>query len=128
MAGFAGFARPHDGLGQRGLRAAAAGDSPGAGSGGRGCMVQFMVQFLDWARVQQYGGSSAFGVGFQRRFGSGLMFMARDPCRGVAKLVKAPDFDSGMRGFESFLPCQNSRSMLRECSRQAPSATATDQV
>lgn len=27
-------------------------------------------------------------------------------CRGVAKLVKAPDFDSGMRGFESFLPCQ----------------------
>ena len=26
-------------------------------------------------------------------------------CRGVAKLVKAPDFDSGMRGFESFLPC-----------------------
>ena len=25
--------------------------------------------------------------------------------RGVAKLVKAPDFDSGMRGFESFLPC-----------------------
>jgi hypothetical protein len=31
------------------------------------------------------------------------------PCRGVAKLVKAPDFDSGMRGFESFLPCQMSR-------------------
>src|SRR2546429_1574287 len=29
-------------------------------------------------------------------------------CRGVAKLVKAPDFDSGMRGFESFLPCQTS--------------------
>jgi hypothetical protein len=25
--------------------------------------------------------------------------------RGVAKLVKAPDFDSGIRGFESFLPC-----------------------
>ena len=24
----------------------------------------------------------------------------------TAKLVKAPDFDSGMRGFESFLPCQ----------------------
>ena len=23
---------------------------------------------------------------------------------GVAKLVKAPDFDSGMRRFESFLP------------------------
>ena len=32
---------------------------------------------------------------------------AIDLCRGVAKLVKAPDFDSGMRGFESFLPCQN---------------------
>lgn len=28
-------------------------------------------------------------------------------CRGVAKLVKAPDFDSGMRGFESFLPCHS---------------------
>src|SRR4029079_5546911 len=26
--------------------------------------------------------------------------------RGVAKLVKASDFDSDMRGFESFLPCQ----------------------
>ena len=25
---------------------------------------------------------------------------------GVAKLVKAPDFDSGMRGFESYLPSQ----------------------
>ena len=25
-------------------------------------------------------------------------------CWGVAKLVKAPDFDSGIRGFESFLP------------------------
>ena len=31
-----------------------------------------------------------------------------DPCRGVAKLVKASDFDSDMRGFESFLPCQTS--------------------
>ena len=28
------------------------------------------------------------------------------PSRGVAKLVKAPDFDSGMRRFESFFPCQ----------------------
>ena len=27
-------------------------------------------------------------------------------CRGIAKLVKAPDFDSGMRRFESFLPSQ----------------------
>src|SRR5258706_7238117 len=26
---------------------------------------------------------------------------------GVAKLVKAPDFDSGIRGFESFLPSHN---------------------
>jgi hypothetical protein len=42
------------------------------------------------------------------------MFITRDarPSRaevkgsrwGVAKLVKAPDFDSGIRGFESFLP------------------------
>ena len=27
--------------------------------------------------------------------------------RGVAKLVKASDFDSDMRGFESFLPCHS---------------------
>lgn len=27
-------------------------------------------------------------------------------CRGVAKLVKALDFDSSMQRFESFLPCQ----------------------
>ena len=38
------------------------------------------------------------------------VFVKRKPhecllSRGVAKLVKAPDFDSGMRGFESFLPC-----------------------
>ncbi len=26
---------------------------------------------------------------------------------GVAKLVKAPDFDSGIRGFESYLPSQH---------------------
>ena len=31
---------------------------------------------------------------------------AVDLCRGVAKLVKALDFDSSMRRFESFLPCQ----------------------
>ena len=31
---------------------------------------------------------------------------AGDRCRGVAKLVKASDFDSDMRRFESFLPCQ----------------------
>ncbi len=28
-------------------------------------------------------------------------------CRGVAKLVKALDFDSSMRRFESFFPCHN---------------------
>ena len=32
-----------------------------------------------------------------------------DLCRGVAKLVKAPDFDSGIRRFDSFHPCQNFR-------------------
>src|SRR6218665_3748165 len=37
--------------------------------------------------------------------GGGLL-SAVDLCRGVAKLVKAPDFDSGMRRFESFFPCQ----------------------
>jgi hypothetical protein len=26
--------------------------------------------------------------------------------RGIAKLVKASDFDSDIRGFESFFPCQ----------------------
>ena len=38
---------------------------------------------------------------------------AIDLCRGVAKLVKAPDFDSGIRRFDSFHPCQNSRSPER---------------
>ena len=36
----------------------------------------------------------------------GLSSLGLDLRRGVAKLVKAPDFDSGMRGFESFLPSQ----------------------
>jgi hypothetical protein len=35
-----------------------------------------------------------------------LIVFAINLCRGVAKLVKAPDFDSGMQRFESFLPCQ----------------------
>jgi hypothetical protein len=35
-----------------------------------------------------------------------LMTLVIDPCRGVAKLVKALDFDSSMQRFESFLPCQ----------------------
>ena len=37
----------------------------------------------------------------------GSAAQAADRCRGVAKLVKASDFDSDMRRFESFLPCQN---------------------
>jgi hypothetical protein len=39
---------------------------------------------------------------------SGLVLpgMTTDLCRGVAKLVKAPDFDSGIRRFDSFHPCQ----------------------
>ena len=40
-------------------------------------------------------------------FASAMEARADRLCRGVAKLVKAPDFDSGMRGFESFLPCQS---------------------
>ena len=44
--------------------------------------------------------------------------------RGVAKLVKAPDFDSGMRGFESFLPCQNSYEYdLRKSDSGKPAAS-----
>ena len=35
-----------------------------------------------------------------------LAYVAQTVRRGVAKLVKALDFDSSMRGFESFLPCQ----------------------
>ncbi len=31
---------------------------------------------------------------------------------GVAKLVKAPDFDSGMRRFESFLPSQKLKRVI----------------
>ena len=37
---------------------------------------------------------------------SGFLVTTMDLCRGVAKLVKAPDFDSGIRRFESFHPCQ----------------------
>ncbi len=48
--------------------------------------------------------SSPAGLGYRlngyKGFGNELL------CRGVAKLVKASDFDSDMRGFESFLPCQ----------------------
>ena len=40
---------------------------------------------------------------------------------GVAKLVKAPDFDSGMRRFESYLPSQNRNRM---CCIQASRARA----
>jgi hypothetical protein len=35
-----------------------------------------------------------------------LFLVASVSSWGVAKLVKAPDFDSGMRRFESFLPSQ----------------------
>ena len=33
--------------------------------------------------------------------------------RGIAKLVKAPDSDSGIRGFESFFPCQFAEFLLQ---------------
>ncbi|MCE3271425.1 MAG: 4-(cytidine 5-diphospho)-2-C-methyl-D-erythritol kinase [Ramlibacter sp.] len=69
MAGFARLECPHDGLRQRGLRAAAAGHRPGAGA-------------------SPLGPKGLGGAGMQ------------------PKLVKALDFDSSMRGFESFLPCQ----------------------
>jgi hypothetical protein len=35
-----------------------------------------------------------------------VLVTAPDLCRGIAKLVKALDFDSSMRRFESFFPCQ----------------------
>ena len=54
--------------------------------------------------VPQFGPPPAVGLGQLKRFqGFGA---SRVLCRGVAKLVKASDFDSDMRGFESFLPCQ----------------------
>ena len=37
------------------------------------------------------------------------MFVSKVSAWGVAKLVKAADFDSAMRGFESFLPSQEKR-------------------
>ena len=37
------------------------------------------------------------------------MFVSKVSAWGVAKLVKAADFDSAMRGFESFLPSQQIR-------------------
>ena len=43
-----------------------------------------------------------------------------DPCRGVAKLVKALDFDSSMRRFESFFPCHEFVFVCVSVSRQTP--------
>ena len=47
--------------------------------------------------------------------------MSRFLCRGVAKLVKASDFDSDMRGFESFLPCQSVARRLWSLQRRCTS-------
>jgi hypothetical protein len=47
-----------------------------------------------------------FGTGPTETVLSRAWLPSRVRCRGVAKLVKASDFDSDMRGFESFLPCQ----------------------
>src|SRR5436190_19228682 len=95
MAGFAGIGWTDDRLRQRGICAIAA-RSGLAGSAG----------WLGSQGMQQFGGSSLAGLGTQRRFVGGPLISAVNPCRGVAKLVKALDFDSSMRGFESFLPCQ----------------------
>jgi hypothetical protein len=46
---------------------------------------------------------------FQKQCGS----IALQQFWGVAKLVKAPDFDSGIRRFESFLLSQNSIGQAR---------------
>src|SRR3954454_733772 len=105
MAGLAGPASPDDGLGQRGFRAAAPRKDPGAGAGALG---QFL---LGGPGMRQDGRSSPGGMGIQRRFGLRLV-AAPDPCRGVAMVDKALDFDPSMRGFESFLPCQTSRLTL----------------
>ena len=56
------------------------------------------------ADVPEPGFTPARGLGRLRRFW--VAAASRNLCRGVAKLVKASDFDSDMRGFESFLPCQ----------------------
>src|SRR3954463_6954789 len=94
----AGVARPHgadDRLGQRGFREDRPGSRTETRSGG-----------VAGSGMQQLGGSSAVGMGPQRRLIGRRLVSAVDLCRGVAKLVKALDFDSSMRRFESFLPCQ----------------------
>ena len=58
--------------------------------------------------VPQSGAASAGRLGGRLKAiaGSSGLLARSYRCRGVAKLVKASDFDSDMRGFESFLPCQ----------------------
>lgn len=46
-------------------------------------------------------------------FGFGLA-TDRSLCRGVAKLVKASDFDSDMRRFESFFPCHTAHRIVAD--------------
>ena len=52
--------------------------------------------------------------GFIRKVAQNILKFALElrPSRGVAKLVKAPDFDSGMRRFESFFPCQKIKASI----------------
>ena len=93
--------QPHDGLGQRGVcekrhgRPALAtwpAEDHFRRAGSVGCAAA-------WTSTRCWTGpaETVFGV----------VARAAVLCRGVAKLVKASDFDSDMRGFESFLPCQN---------------------
>ena len=45
---------------------------------------------------------------------------------GVAKLVKAPDFDSGIRGFESFLPSHLTPALCRVEAGRAQARRASE--
>ncbi|SPA29767.1 protein of unknown function [Cupriavidus taiwanensis] len=64
---------------------------------------------MGWQVCEKSGTSSARDVRIasyrSARYGSLVPRRAARLCRGVAKLVKAPDFDSGIRRFESFFPC-----------------------
>ena len=64
--------------------------------------------------MQKFGSASVgglvkirFNIAFAKsKFMGWLLVTTIVPCRGVAKLVKALDFDSSIRRFDSFHPCQ----------------------
>ena len=85
---------------------------------------------MDWKDLLQSGASPVEGLGKRLKKQS---YRAQRPlccvlCRGVAKLVKASDFDSDMRGFESFLPCQTATDAVDGCASYNESERAHSAV